>query len=93
MPETKCGFNDSSDGQIKGSDSLVFHGPSLLVNIGFDDRHAPEVTTIPKPSVTNVWALVDMALPNAASIARWPMSFNYPLLTDRKLQAPRVPTK
>jgi hypothetical protein len=59
MPEIKCGFNDSSDGQIKGSDSLVFHGPSLLVNIGFDDRHAPEVTTIPKPSVTNAWALVD----------------------------------
>lgn len=58
MPETKCGFIDSS--HASGSDLLAAFGPTLRVNIGFDPTFNPTVQgTVPIPGVVGIEALVD----------------------------------
>jgi predicted aspartyl protease len=59
MAETKCGFNDT-DG-ISGSDLLATYGPTLLVDIGFDEswNNGASLNTAPTPGITNINALVD----------------------------------
>jgi len=59
MPEAKCGFNDSADGKTKGCDSLVTHGPTLAVDIGFDSKFNVGGGGVPAPIVTGIAALVD----------------------------------
>jgi hypothetical protein len=58
MPETKCGFISSET--ASGRDLLVTHGPTLLVDIGFDPNYdAATSTTFPVLAETKLWALVD----------------------------------
>lgn len=59
MPRIKCGFNDAPEHNLKGSALLIQHGPSLLVDIGFDGQYKPTVGSVPKAAVTGIWALVD----------------------------------
>ena len=37
MRETKCGFMDVAE--RTGQEALEFHGPTLLVDIGFDSNY------------------------------------------------------
>jgi predicted aspartyl protease len=58
MPESSCGFADTS--VATGKELLIEYGPTLLVNIGFDGNWAPVLpVTIPTPGIVDVEALVD----------------------------------
>jgi Aspartyl protease len=58
VPQTKCGFNDQPG--AKGCDTLVAHGPTLFVDIGFDPTFvAGKSSTRPALAATQLWALVD----------------------------------
>ena len=59
MPTTKCGF-DSILGGATGAEFLTAHGPTLLVNIGFDPDYIDSPSTPPpQPGINDVRALVD----------------------------------
>ena len=58
MPSTKCGFDNNPAG-APGPILLVLHGPTLLVNIGFDEDYQPATQVLPRPGLTDVRALVD----------------------------------
>jgi hypothetical protein len=58
MAEAKCGF-DGVPG-ADGSQLLVNIGPTILVNIGFDQSWRPEVPgSVPSAAITGEGALVD----------------------------------
>ena len=59
MVEIKCGFGSGPAGP--GCDLLIYYGPTLLVNIGFDSTHDPVSNPqgVPIPGITDVRALVD----------------------------------
>lgn len=58
MPTTrKCGFDDGPGG--KGADLLVAHGPTILVDIGFDPQFKPTQVAPPTPGMRGLRALVD----------------------------------
>jgi hypothetical protein len=58
MAETKCGFVDASG--ISGREFLQVHGPTLLVDIGFDTAYdCNNRIGIPTLAATKLWALVD----------------------------------
>lgn len=58
MREAKCGFVDGPN--QTGRDALVVHGPTLLVDIGFDPQCDPQYPNrIPALAETKLWALVD----------------------------------
>lgn len=57
MPETKCGFDTLADGSVSGAELLIHYGPTLLVNIGFDEKWVFGV--IPDLAIKDVHALVD----------------------------------
>lgn len=61
MPRTKCGFNNDPSGAPSGQDQLVFMGPTLLVDIGFDSTFNPQVAQHPQPGTLTqgLQALVD----------------------------------
>ena len=59
MPSTRCGFDDILGG-APGHARLVMYGPTVGVNIGFDENFRPEADNPPpRPSETDVQALVD----------------------------------
>jgi hypothetical protein len=57
MRVTKCGFVNTAG--ASGRDLLVTHGPTLLVDIGFDPAYDPAAPTRPTLTETKLWALVD----------------------------------
>ncbi len=57
MPLADCGFQDV-DG-FTGPDRLHAHGPTLLIDIGFDRAYDPKGTGIPQTTVQQIPALVD----------------------------------
>ncbi|MFZ4500519.1 MAG: retroviral-like aspartic protease family protein [Minisyncoccia bacterium] len=59
MAETKCGFNDSEN--VSGAALLTRYGPTLFVNIGFDETFKGDAipATIPIAGIKDVQALVD----------------------------------
>jgi predicted aspartyl protease len=59
MPETKCGFDDLPDGSASGADLLMTLGPTLIVDVGFDDTYSPTSGKIPTPGIRTLPALVD----------------------------------
>jgi predicted aspartyl protease len=58
MALTKCGF-DSVEGGASGSELLVLIGPTLFVDIGFDQNYKPGPSVKPLPGLTGLQALVD----------------------------------
>lgn len=84
MPRTKCGFLDTP--QLKGSDALVIHGPTLLVDIGFDSTFtAPAVGVIPTPSVKGIWALVDTGATESCIDSDLATSLALPIIDRRPI--------
>src|SRR5665213_1884658 len=57
MPRADCGFVDGPGGP--GAVLLMQHGPTLIVNIGFDPKYDPTNPSIPAPNIVGVYALVD----------------------------------
>lgn len=58
MAQAQCGFR-SVEGGASGSDLLVLIGPTLLVDIGFDQEYKPRPSAKPRPGMSGVSALVD----------------------------------
>ena len=59
MPSTRCGFIDIPDG-APGHALLARYGPTVHVNIGFDEDFRPEADgPTPRPGVIGVQALVE----------------------------------
>lgn len=59
MPRAKSGFSDDANGL--GRDQLVTHGPTIIVDIGFDAAFAANAQSgaIPAAAERNILALVD----------------------------------
>jgi predicted aspartyl protease len=54
--DAECGFHHDPN----GADLLAIHGPTILVDIGFDPAYDPKTaTTPPVPLIQNMLALVD----------------------------------
>lgn len=83
MPETKCGFTDTDT--VKGVDSLVFHGPTLLVDIGFDAKYVAGSGRVPAPAVTSVWALVDTGATESCVDDALANKLQFPIVDRRKI--------
>lgn len=58
MAQADCGF-DSVEGGASGSELLVRFGPTLLVDIGFDQNYRPRPSAAPVPGMRGIQALVD----------------------------------
>ena len=59
MAQAECGIKDPHSGRWS-RDLLVFHGPSIEVDIGFDSTYDPNTPArLPQSGAKNVWALVD----------------------------------
>jgi hypothetical protein len=82
MAETKCGFNDALGGQT-GSELLVFFGPTLMVNVGFDPNFKPADGGVPVASVTAMGALVDTGATESCIDSALAMQLNLPVV-DRQ---------
>lgn len=84
MPRTKCGFVDTPG--LKGSDALVIHGPTLLVDIGFDAAFTvPTPGVIPTPAVKGIWALVDTGATESCIDAELAASLALPVIDRRPI--------
>ena len=53
--DAECGFHTEPN----GSDLLGLHGPTILVDIGFDPAFQPGNEAVPVAAITNMPALVD----------------------------------
>ena len=84
MPTTKCGF-ESIPGGATGAQLLTFHGPTLLVNIGFDPDHIYRSRTSPKPGIIDVNALVDTGASESCIDSILAAQLNLPTVDRRDL--------
>jgi len=57
VPETDCGFDDAVGG-ASGADLLVYQGPTVRVDIGFDANWKVGAAA-PAPGISGIDALVD----------------------------------
>jgi hypothetical protein len=83
MPTTLCGFN-SAPGLYDGSLLLAAHGPTLIVQIGFDPDHDASGSAIPKLPQTPIQALVDTGATESCIDSALAMNLNLPII-DRRL--------
>jgi hypothetical protein len=85
MAETKCGFDDNQ--QVKGAELLVYFGPTLFVDIGFDPNHDPIANpgNTPVPGITGVQALVDSGATECCIDSMLAVQLNLPLVNRRKV--------
>ena len=82
MPETKCGFEDSTG--VLGRDLLVSMGPTLIVDIGFDPSFTPGNNRTPAPGIKSVQALVDTGAMESCIDGSLAMQLNLPIV-DRRI--------
>ena len=85
MVEAKCGFNNSPN--VPGCDLLIAHGPSLLVDIGFDPAHDPSNKPggVPAPGITGVNALVDTGATECCIDSLLAAHLNLPIVNKRQI--------
>jgi hypothetical protein len=85
MVEAKCGFNNSPT--APGSDLLIFHGPTLFVDIGFDPNHDPVANPhgVPIPGITGVSALVDTGATECCIDSLLAVQLKLPLVDRREI--------
>jgi predicted aspartyl protease len=85
MPTALCGFNDSPT--VPGRDQLVVHGPTVMVRIGFDEKHDTTATTnILVPNIPDALlpALVDTGALESCIDSALAMTLNLPVV-DRRI--------
>jgi predicted aspartyl protease len=85
MPEAKCGFIDSPG--VSGQNLLVYFGPTLLVNIGFDKAwvDAGISSSIPIAGITDVKALVDTGATESCIDDMLAAQLNLPVIDKRQI--------
>lgn len=78
MRTTKCGF-DSANG-LHGADLLTFHGPTLLVTIGFDETYDDKGVVPPRGDAQDVRALVDTGATESCIDSQLATTLNLPVV-------------
>ena len=85
MAKTKCGF-DNIQGGASGFDLLVFHGPTLVVDIGFDPAYNPKnIGQIPIPGIKGTVALVDTGAMESCIDSLLASHLNLPIVDRKKI--------
>jgi predicted aspartyl protease len=79
MPTTKCGFEDVPGGH-SGSDLLVAHGPTILVNIGFDPQYRSGRGQTPAAGVLDLRALIDTGASESCIDSRLAAELRLPIV-------------
>jgi predicted aspartyl protease len=83
MPSTRCGF-DGAPGGASGSVLLMAHGPTLIVDIGFDPAwRNPIISGIPVPGMTGIHALVDTGAGECCIDSMLAAQLNLPVVDRR----------
>jgi predicted aspartyl protease len=97
MPQTRCGFDDIPGG-ASGSVLLMAHGPTLLVNIGFDPNFQTPPGQLgiiplatPVPGITNVNALVDTGAGQSCIDSSLAAQLNLPIVDRRAISGVHGP--
>ena len=83
MAKTKCGF-ESGPG-VSGALLLASYGPTLMVNIGFDQNYNPKVPGVPSPGVTDIRALVDTGASESCIDNLLAAQLNLPIVDRRPI--------
>lgn len=83
MPTTKCGFT-SAPGANNGDELLMFYGPTLLVDIGFDPAFKLGGPT-PAPGIQGVAALVDTGATESCIDNLLAATLNLPIVDRRRI--------
>jgi hypothetical protein len=83
MPDTKCGFDNSPTGS--GSELLVYFGPTLFVDIGFDTSWDISKLTTPIPLITQISALVDTGATESCIDDLLATQLNLPIIDKRPI--------
>jgi len=79
MPEVNCGFSDIPNGAI-GQNLLVFYGPTIVVDIGFDPTFK---NGIPIPGLKGIKALVDTGATESCIDSMLATQLNLPIVDKR----------
>jgi hypothetical protein len=83
MAETKCGFDDVPGG-ASGAVLLAAHGPTIMVNIGFDPTFATvPPRRIPIPGMTGIRALIDTGAAESCIDSMLASQINLPIVDRR----------
>ena len=84
MARTKCGFDNGPQGS--GSELLTAWGPTLFVDIGFDQNFNPQnQIQLPVPGIRNVRALVDTGAAESCIDSRLAAQLNLPVVDRRQI--------
>jgi predicted aspartyl protease len=83
MPSTSCGFRDQNG--VRGSDYLVFHGPTLAVHVGFDPNHKDGSAAAPNLVAQDLFALVDTGATESCIDSGLAMQLNLPVVDQREV--------
>lgn len=88
MAKTRCGF-DNIPGGASGVDLLVFNGPTLLVDVGFDPNFktipGQSVVPVPVAGIKGVNALVDTGATESCIDSLLASHLNLPIVDRRKI--------
>jgi hypothetical protein len=84
MASTKCGFDDAPGG-ASGSELLTAYGPTLAVDIGFDQDYQLGQTTPPRPGITGINALVDTGAGESCIDSNLAAQLNLPIVDKRSV--------
>jgi predicted aspartyl protease len=58
MPRAECGFDNETD--VSGTDLLALHGPTILIDVGYDSGYGPNATDWkPTEREAGLLALID----------------------------------
>src|SRR5580692_11626329 len=86
MRSTKCGFKDVAGGAT-GATLLVSHGPTLLVDIGFDPTFVSgtDIKKTPIAGITGIHALVDTGAYESCIDSLLASQLNLPIVDRRRV--------
>lgn len=84
MAKTKCGFDDIPGG-ARGVVLLVFHGPTLMVDVGFDHTFKSTEKRVPAAGIKGVSALVDTGATESCIDSQLATHLGLPIVDRRKI--------
>jgi len=82
MPQVECGHRDVPGG-ASGSVLLTQHGPTILVDIGFDPSFTPGPISVPVSGMTGIRALVDTGATESCIDSLLAAQLNLPIVDRR----------
>ena len=84
MVSTDCGFRSAPDGSTQGADLLVYFGPTIQTEVGFDPAWTATGKALPKLG-TPVAALVDTGATESCIDALLAAKLGLPIVDRRKI--------